>query len=180
MPGLIYFGVWLPENYRDATLHMKPSIAEQIATAKAGLNALKSGKGIRIGNSYPISDEDAAEQIAALEKVIRELEDSAEKISTADIHPNFFKIEKAWWNWVNKNCLFTTARARGRWMSANTFEYEGTTWTRDYLPLKSNSGKNVVDSSIIFHGADGRTIHKNSGSPNRRNDSERNWGLGRE
>jgi hypothetical protein len=99
-----------------------------------------------------------------------------------DIHPDFFKIQEAWWKWVNENCPSKSARARGRWMSANTFTWDGTTWTRSYTPYKSNSGKTTVDSAEIFYGADGRVIGKPPSDlgPNRRNDPDRNWGLGKE
>jgi hypothetical protein len=96
------------------------------------------------------------------------------------IEGDFFTIEAAWWKWVDDNCPSQSKRARGRWMSENVFEYEGTTWTRSYVSYKSNSGKSVVDSTTVFAGADGRKIYKTAGSPNRRNDADRNWGLGRE
>jgi hypothetical protein len=96
------------------------------------------------------------------------------------IEGNFYAIEAAWWKWVNENCPSQSKRARGRWMNENTFEYDGTTWARSYTPYKSNSGKSVVDSTVIFSGADGRKILKTAGSPNRRNDADRNWGLGKE
>jgi hypothetical protein len=60
------------------------------------------------------------------------------------------------------------------------FEYDGTTWTREWNPVMSNTGKSVVDSTEIFRGADGRVIYKAAGKPNRRNDPDRNWGLGPE
>lgn len=97
------------------------------------------------------------------------------------IHPDFFAIEDAWWNWVNENCPSESPRARGRWMNSHKFEFDGTVWTRDRVGYKSNSGKTIVDNAVSFHGADGRVIAKSpSEFPNRRNDSERNWGLGKE
>jgi len=57
----------------------------------------------------------------------------------------FYELEEAWWEWVNKNCPHKTARARGKWMNQNTFKYDGTTWTRSYQAMKSNSGKTTVD-----------------------------------
>jgi hypothetical protein len=91
----------------------------------------------------------------------------------------FYELEEAWWEWVNKTCPHKSPRARGKWMNANTFEYDGTTWTRDYRPMKSNSGKTTVDSSIYFVAADGRRFEKLAGSPNRRSDPDRSHGLPR-
>lgn len=91
----------------------------------------------------------------------------------------FEELERAWWEWVNKACPNKSPRARGKWMNANAFEYDGTTWTRTYQAMKSNSGKTTVDSSTNFIGADGRRFEKLAGSPNRRNDSERNHGFPR-
>jgi hypothetical protein len=91
---------------------------------------------------------------------------------------DFWILERAWWQWVDANCPHTSARARGKWMSANTFEYDGTTWTRSWQPVKSNSGKSIVDSITIFYGADRRRFHKAADRPkNRRSDPDRNWGL---
>lgn len=92
---------------------------------------------------------------------------------------SFYELEEAWWEWVNKNCPHKSPRARGKWMYENTFEYDGTTWTRSYQAMKSNSGKSTVDSSTYFVGSDGRRFEKEAGSPNRRNDPERNHGLPR-
>lgn len=89
----------------------------------------------------------------------------------------FYELEKAWWNWVNVNCPSGSPRARGKWMNENTFEHDGTAWTRSYNAMKSNSGKTTVDSSTSFVGADGRLFEELAGSPNRRNDPERTWGL---
>lgn len=98
-----------------------------------------------------------------------------------DIHPDFFAIEEAWWKWVDENCPNQSSRARGRWMNSNVFSYDGTTWTRDRVGYKSNSGHTVVDNAVTFHGADGRALSKpRSEFPNRRNDAKRNWGLGKE
>jgi hypothetical protein len=52
-------------------------------------------------------------------------------------------------------------------MRANTFEYDGTTWTREWNPVMSNTGKSVVDSTEIFRGTDGTVIYKAAGKPNR-------------
>lgn len=48
-------------------------------------------------------------------------------------------------------------------MRANTFEYDGTTWTREreWTPVMSNTGKSVVDSTEIFRGADGSDARAN-------------------
>lgn len=89
----------------------------------------------------------------------------------------FFELEQAFWDWVNKKCPFKTPRARGKWMNENSFECDGTTWTRSSTPMKSNSGKTIVDRSTYFVGADGRRFESLAGTPNRRNDPDRSWGL---
>jgi hypothetical protein len=92
----------------------------------------------------------------------------------------FFAIEAAWWKWVDENCPSKSPRARGKWMNENEFTYDGTVWQRSMTAYKSNSGKTIVDRDMVFYSADGRTLRCTSGSPNRRNDPDRNWGLGRE
>src|ERR1019366_10241044 len=94
-----------------------------------------------------------------------------------DIHPQFPAIEQAWWEWVDQNCPNKSPRARGKWMSANVFSYDGTTWERSNFEHRSNSGKSVVHRTIIFSGKDGRAISNGERRPNRRSDPNRNWGL---
>lgn len=98
----------------------------------------------------------------------------------AEVDNGFFALEAAWWKWVDENCPSKSPRVRGKWMRENTFSHEGMVWQRDMLPYKSNSGKTIVDRSTTFCSEDGRVIRSPANSPNRRNDPDRNWGLGRE
>jgi len=81
--------------------------------------------------------------------------------------------------WVSAGCPYKSPKKRGEWVRVNLFFYAGTTWTRNALPYKSNSGKSVVHRSISFSAADGRVIDNGDWPTNRRNDSKRNWGLGK-
>jgi hypothetical protein len=91
---------------------------------------------------------------------------------------SFETLNGAWWEWVDANCPSKSPRARGKWMHANVFTYDGTTWHRDRGTMKSNSGKTTYTTSETFVGADGRVVSRDSGRPlNRRNDPERDWGL---
>jgi hypothetical protein len=92
----------------------------------------------------------------------------------------FFAIEEAWWRWVDEHCPSKSPRARGKWMRANEFSYDGAIWQRNATPYKSNSGKTIVDRMTVFNSNDGRALTSRAGSLNRRNDADRNWGLGRE
>lgn len=92
----------------------------------------------------------------------------------------FRELNAAWWKWVDENCPSHSSRARSKWISENTFTYDGTTWTRERTYYQSNSGKTVVARRIVFRSADNRTIERGPEEPNRRNDERRNWGLGRE
>ncbi len=97
------------------------------------------------------------------------------------LRPNplsFETLNDAWWDWVNANCPSKARRERGKWMYANVFTYDGTTWQRDRGTMKSNSGKTTYTTSETFVGADGRVVSRDNGRPlNRRNDPERDWGL---
>src|SRR5690349_6791629 len=100
---------------------------------------------------------------------------------TARVDEGFCELEDAWWKWVNENCPYSSARARGKWMRQNTFIHKGVVWKREMVADRSNSGKTVVQRVITFHTEDGRIVECDPGfRPNRRNDPDRNWGLGRE
>jgi hypothetical protein len=94
---------------------------------------------------------------------------------------SFDELETAWWKWVDTNCPSKSPRARGRWMYNNAFSYDGTTWRRNSCGYKSNSGMSIVAREVAYISADGRAVHKGIDRRiNRRNDPERNWGLGRD
>lgn len=88
------------------------------------------------------------------------------------------ELETAWWKWVDEGCPSRSRTVRGKWMRANQFSYDGTTWSRHRESMRSNSGKTHYTTSIAYHGADGRVISEKVDVPlNRRNDPARNWGL---
>lgn len=94
--------------------------------------------------------------------------------------PAFATLETAYWEWVDKACPFPQGSSdRAKWMKSNRFEFEGVEFTRTARPIKSNSGKTVVAWQVTFRGIDG-TVIKDEPVRNRRNDPDRNWGLGRD
>lgn len=89
---------------------------------------------------------------------------------------DYATLSSAWWKWVDDNCPSQSPRARGKWMHANTFTYDGTTWKMQSMGYKSNSGK-TTRYETVFVGEDGRRVESMPVPKNRRNDPERNWGL---
>ena len=64
--------------------------------------------------------------------------------------------------------------------SGGTFDYDGLTWTVFAHPIRSNSGKTIVDWSVRYTSSQGHIVDKDEAPRNRRNDPDRNWGLGRD
>ncbi len=88
----------------------------------------------------------------------------------------------AYYNHLEK-CPFPSWEKANRrtWKKENpTFEYNGITYRDHWSPQLSNSGKTTRWAGYLT-GSDGSTIViKDDHMNNRRNDPERNWGLGRE
>lgn len=90
-------------------------------------------------------------------------------------------LEDAYWRWMNQACPYPRYSAEARsWRKAVLFEYRGVQYTRDRYIMRSNSGKSVVGGTTTFYGADGSVFSCEGPAPNRRNDPDRNWGLGPE
>lgn len=62
--------------------------------------------------------------------------------------------------------------------NGSTFEHDGMVWTKFVHAVRSNSGK-FKRWSISFKSDQGHYVPDDM-PPNRRNDPDRNWGLGRE
>lgn len=92
----------------------------------------------------------------------------------------YYELESAYWKWVNAICPHPDgSQERARWIVQNqTFVHEGVDYRRHAYRQRSNSGKSSRWSTS-FTGSDGSHYVDPIG-PNRRNDPERNWGLGRE
>ena len=73
---------------------------------------------------------------------------------------------------------FWLEKERLAWKKANpTFEFSGVTYRDHWSPQRSNSGKTTRWMGYLT-GSDGSKIEiKDDHINNRRNDSERNWGL---
>ncbi|KEA04501.1 MULTISPECIES: hypothetical protein [Rhizobium/Agrobacterium group] len=70
------------------------------------------------------------------------------------------------------------SQAATGWFRENkSFDFDGTAWRRERRFQTSNSGKSKRLRSITYHGADGRVVTSYDEGPNRRNDSDRDWGL---
>lgn len=93
---------------------------------------------------------------------------------------NFTRIDSAYWEWHKANCPFDrykSSKDEKRWRDETPFPYLGKLWKRSATPMKSNSGKTVSAWHVSFRAEDGTSVH-NDVTLNRRNDAERNWGLG--
>lgn len=78
---------------------------------------------------------------------------------------------------------WTKAEANGLSRPPGRFEHEGHQIIRNATPQRSNSGKSISRWVVTFHVTppDGETyVVPDPGSSNRRNDPDRNWGLGRD
>ena len=95
--------------------------------------------------------------------------------------PEFRTLETAYWGWVDNTCSFPRgSNKRKHWLKDNAaFEMNGTIYTRSAHPMWSNSGKSITGWLRSFTGSDG-TVISNDQIRNRRNDPDRNWGLGRD
>jgi hypothetical protein len=86
------------------------------------------------------------------------------------------QLEEAFWADVN---------ATGRKPAGGyTFTFQGCEVRRDSVPLRSNSRKSIVAWRSAFYVTSPSgvpyMVHDERGAPNRGNDPERNWGLGRD
>jgi len=98
----------------------------------------------------------------------------------AKIELEFSTLETAYWAWVERECPFPEgSKERAKWMKSNPFEFGGIQFARKATSLRSNSGKSTVAWQVTFRGSDG-TVISNEPLKNRRNDPDRNWGLGRD
>lgn len=77
-------------------------------------------------------------------------------------------------------CPHKTGDARRAWLDAHPLRHRGVTFQGDHGKRVSNSGKSVVARWTDYHGSDGSIFVADRPAPNRTNDPERNWGLGRE
>jgi len=98
---------------------------------------------------------------------------------TAETTITYAELNAAYWAWIEANCPYPKGKERNAWLKANPFVHNGVAYVRDSSPMRSNSGKTVVAWSVWFRGPGGVVI-SNEVEPNRRNDANRNWGLGRE
>ncbi|MGR9363661.1 hypothetical protein ACU8OO_34980 (plasmid) [Rhizobium leguminosarum] len=70
------------------------------------------------------------------------------------------------------------SQAATEWFRENgRFQFEGTMWRRERRFQTTNSGKGKRLRSITYYGDDGRVVTTYDEGPNRRNDSNRDWGL---
>lgn len=77
-------------------------------------------------------------------------------------------------------CPYKDGDARREWLEAHPLRHRGVTFLKDGRGMVSNSGKSVVARWTDYFGSDGSTYAADRPSPNRINDPDRNWGLGRE
>ncbi|WP_141619265.1 hypothetical protein [Myxococcus sp. AB036A] len=77
-------------------------------------------------------------------------------------------------------CPYGVGDARWSWLEAHPLRHRGVTFQVDRGEMGSNSGKSVVARWIDYRGSDGSFYAGDRPAPNRTNDPERNWGLGRE
>jgi hypothetical protein len=89
----------------------------------------------------------------------------------------------AYWNYIEKCPFdsFTQPKERKEWKRENsTFEFNGVTYNNHWFSQRSNSGK-TSELYGCLKGSDGSLIWiREPPAKNRRNDPERNWGLGPE
>jgi hypothetical protein len=85
----------------------------------------------------------------------------------------------AYWNYIEK-CP-SDPKERKEWKCENsTFEFNGVTYNHHWFSQRSNSGK-TSEWYGCLKGSDGSLIWiKERPAKNRRNDPDRNWGLGPE
>src|SRR5512132_3843839 len=90
------------------------------------------------------------------------------------------ELDSAYWKWVNAMCPHPErSQGRAKWIAQNqTFAHDGVEYKRYTRRQRSNSGKSSR-WFVSFTGNDG-SHYADPVGPNRRNDAERNWGLGRE
>lgn len=94
---------------------------------------------------------------------------------------SFELLEEAYWRWSRRASPHAPrSPEERRWRNETPFVYRGISFTRSRIPLRSNSGKRVVGGWTTFDGSDGSVFRNEGPALNRRNDPDRNWGLGRE
>jgi hypothetical protein len=94
---------------------------------------------------------------------------------------SFEVLEDAYWRWVRRACPHASHTPAARsWCQDAEFIHRGVAYERTRTVMRSNSGKSVVGGETQFLGADGSLFESAPLARNRRNDPERNWGLGPE
>jgi len=101
----------------------------------------------------------AARKAAELSQPPRDLDEAWRRHADQCPHPAYSTAARTWFR------------------EHPSFEFDGTSWTRKVRRERSNSGKTMQLRSIVYHGADGRTVTAFDDGPNRRNDPDRDWGL---
>jgi len=113
-----------------------------------------------------------AEAIEAEEQRL-DARDAAEPVT-------FAILERAYWRWADRVCPYPGGSAAAKqWLATASFAYRGVAYQRTRQSMESNSGK-TSHRWTQYDGADGSSYTNDRPQPNRRNDPERNWGLGRE
>jgi hypothetical protein len=120
----------------------------------------------------PTAPADWLVSFAALTDADLAAQEAAEPVS-------FEVLEDAYWRWVRRESPHPehSPEAR-RWRQETPFLHRGARYTRDRSVMRSNSGKTVVGGRTTFSGPDGTMFAGERPALNRRNDPERNWGLG--
>jgi len=77
-------------------------------------------------------------------------------------------------------CPHGAGDERWAWLEAHPLRHRGVTFQVDRGEMASNSGKSIVARWTDYYGSDGSVYAAARPAPNRTNDPERNWGLGRE
>lgn len=90
-------------------------------------------------------------------------------------------VNDAFWRAVDAFCPDGTSfNERRKIIRGMKVEFDGTIWTRHAQGMRSNSGKSISGWTITYNAADGRIVEWQTATKNRRNDSSRNWGAGRD
>jgi hypothetical protein len=79
--------------------------------------------------------------------------------------------------WRHYNGCQTPDERKALIKGISKFEFEGGLWTRRTMPMRSNSGKNVMSWNPTYVSESGLVVGEGRGPLNRRNDPKRNWGL---
>ncbi len=92
----------------------------------------------------------------------------------------FAILERAYWRWADRACPHPPrSDAAKQWLATASFVYRSIAYRRTRESMESNTGKSSRWWTE-YDGADGSSYATDRPQPNRRNDPERNWRLGRE